>query len=297
MIIDDKIKTAIERIKMASTMSEQYYYKPLTCAYSGGKDSEVILELFKMSGIRFQVHNSHTTVDAPQTVYHIRKKFAQLEMQGVKCDIEMPTYRGEPVTMWSLIPIKKMPPTRLARYCCSVLKETGCKNSFIATGVRWDESRARQERNEFETITSNQKKSTKISTEIMLLNDNSDKRKLIEHCQLKAKSVVNPIIDWGNKDVWEVLRGDNIEYNPLYDMGYSRVGCVGCPMAGKNRYKEFADFPTYKRAYINAFERMLVELRNKNSKIEWKTGQDVFNWWMEDKNLEGQLSLFEDQIR
>ena len=65
---------AIERIKMASDMSLHHYGLPLVCTYSGGKDSDVILELFKRSGVQFEVHNSHTTVDAPQTVYHIRKK-------------------------------------------------------------------------------------------------------------------------------------------------------------------------------------------------------------------------------
>lgn len=293
MLTDEKVNTAIDRIKMASVMSEQYYQKPLVCTYSGGKDSEVILELFKMSGIHFEVHNSHTTVDAPQTVYHIRKKFAQLEMQGVKCDIEMPTYKGEPITMWTLIPKKGVPPTRLMRYCCAVLKETGCKNSFIATGVRKDESKARTDREEFETITRKKENATRVTSEIMLMNDNSEKRKLIEHCQLKAKSVVNPIIDWSNSDVWGLIRGNSIKYNQLYDMGYTRVGCVGCPLASKTRYKEFADFPTYRTAYIHAFDRMLFEMRkNPKTELTWKTGEDVFNWWLEDKNLEGQISLF-----
>lgn len=69
----DKEQKSIERIKMASEMSLHHYGKPLICTYSGGKDSDVILELFKRSGIPFEVHNSHTTADAPQTVYHIRE--------------------------------------------------------------------------------------------------------------------------------------------------------------------------------------------------------------------------------
>lgn len=61
----DKEHTAIERIKLASEMSLRHYGKPLVCTYSGGKDSEVVLELFKRSGIPYEVHNSHTTADAP----------------------------------------------------------------------------------------------------------------------------------------------------------------------------------------------------------------------------------------
>ena len=95
----------------------------------------MLLELFKRSGIPFEVHNSHTTADAPQTVRHIREVFRKLKLEGIKCEIEIPTYKGEPTSMWKLIPEKLMPPTRLVRYCRSVLKETGCANRYIATGI------------------------------------------------------------------------------------------------------------------------------------------------------------------
>lgn len=286
---------AIERIKIASEMSLHHYGKPLVCTYSGGKDSDVMLELFKRSGIPFEVHNSHTTVDAPPTVYHIRKKFRELELQGIKASIEMPTYREKPVTMWSLIPQKGMPPTRLMRYCCSVLKETGCANRFIATGVRWDESNARSGRAEYETISASKKDKIVISDEIMLMNDNSEKRKMTEHCMKKNKMVVNPIIDWTHRNIWEFIRSEKIQYNPLYDCGYSRVGCIGCPMAGNGRWKEFADFATYKKTYIRAFDKMLeyLQANYKKNPPKWKSGYEVFLWWMEDKNVDGQISLFD----
>ena len=51
----DKEKKAIERIKMASEMSLHHYGRPLICTYSGGKDSDVMLEIFKRSGIPFEV--------------------------------------------------------------------------------------------------------------------------------------------------------------------------------------------------------------------------------------------------
>lgn len=287
----DLEKKAIERIKLASEMSIQHYGKPLVCTYSGGKDSDVMLELFKRSGILFEVHNSHTTVDAPQTVYHIRDKFKKLEEQRIKCTIEKPTYKGKSVTMWSLIPQKKMPPWRRMRYCCSVLKETGCANRFISTGVRWDESKSREERQAFETNTAKKEDKVALPDEIMLMNDNDDKRKMMEHCQLKGKMIVNPIIDWTHRDIWEYIQQEHIAYNPLYDCGYKRVGCIGCPMAGKGRHSEFADFPTYERAYIRAFEKMLESLKADGKKPRWNTGYDVFLWWMEDENINGQVGM------
>lgn len=285
---------AIERIKMGSELSLHHYGKPLVCTYSGGKDSDVILELFKRSGVPFEAHNSHTTVDAPPTVYHIRKKFRELEEKGIKANIEMPTYKGKPVTMWTLIPQKKMPPSRLMRYCCQVLKETGCANRFISTGVRWDESNARASRAAYETISKTKADKIVATDEIMLMNDNSKKRAMTEHCMKKSKMVVNPIIDWKHRDIWEYIHSENIEYNPLYECGYSRVGCIGCPMAGKGRWKEFADFPKYQELYIHAFDRMLEAMRNDGSgRIpKWKSGYEVFLWWMEDKNVDGQMDLF-----
>lgn len=271
-------------------MSLHHYGQPLVCTYSGGKDSDVMLELFKRSGVPFEVHNSHTTVDAPPTVYHIRQKFRELELNGIKCEIQMPKYKGKHVTMWSLIPQKKMPPTRMARYCCAILKETGCRNRFIATGVRWDESNARADRAAYETITHRKADKTTITDEIMLMNDNDSRRKMTEHCMKKNKMVVNPIIDWTHRDIWEFIQSENMEYNPLYNCGYKRVGCIGCPMANKGRWKEFADFPAYQKAYIRTFDIMLEELR-KAGNPKWKNGEEVFRWWMEDQNIEGQMSI------
>lgn len=286
----DKEQKAIERIKMASEMSLHHYGKPLVCTYSGGKDSDVMLELFKRSGIPFEVHNSHTTADAPQTVRHIRKVFRDLDLQGIHCEIEMPTYKGEPTSMWKLIPQKLMPPTRLVRYCCSVLKETGCANRYIATGVRWDESEARSGRAEFEKVGKTKKESERFDT-VMLMNDNSASRRMTELCMQKHKMIVNPIIDWTHSDIWNFINSEHIEVCELYQMGYDRVGCIGCPMAGKKRWKEFVDFPEYKKLYLHAFDRMLLERERRGKENKWKSAEEVFSWWMEDDNIPGQMSL------
>lgn len=118
----DKEQKAIARLKEAALMSETYYQKPLVVTTSGGKDSDVCISLAFAAGIDFEVQHNHTTADAPETVYHVREAFKRLEEKGIKCTVNWPTYKGAPITMWSLIPQKLMPPTRVARYCCSVLK-------------------------------------------------------------------------------------------------------------------------------------------------------------------------------
>lgn len=276
----DLEKKAIERIKMASDMSLKYYKKPLICTYSGGKDSDVMLELFLRSGVPFEVINSHTTVDAPPTVYHIREVFKNLEIQGIKATIHKPA-----LTMWELIVKKKMPPCRIQRYCCKHFKENSTKKRFIATGVRWAESSRRKNRQEVAP------REKKLSERIMIMNDNDRKRALVERCELKADMIVNPILDWPDGEIWDYYWTECKLHNPLYKMGYTRVGCIGCPMAGKHRWKEFRDFPTYRKAYIRAFEKMLEAIRTEGKKTTWKSGYDVFLWWMEDENIPGQYSL------
>ena len=290
----DLEQKSIERIKIASEMSLHHYGKPLICTYSGGKDSDVMLELFKRSGVPFEVHNSHTTVDAPPTVYHIRDVFRDLELMGIHCDIN---YHRRPdghlLTMWNLIPNKLMPPTRIARYCCKELKEGDGANRMIATGVRWAESVKRRGREAFEYIASTKSGRIAASTEVMLANDNDTSRRLIEKCEMKAKTVCNPIIDWKDPDIWDFYWHECKHHNPLYQMGYTRVGCIGCPLAVK---EEFADFPTYERAYKRAFEKMLRvrSVRSLRADSGWKSAEEVFSWWMEDDNIEGQISIFDD---
>ena len=288
----DLEQKAIERIKIASAMSLQHYGRPLVCTYSGGKDSDVMLELFKRSEIPFEVHNSHTTADAPQTVYHIRKVFRELELKGIPCTIEMPTYKGERTSMWKLIPQKLMPPTRLVRYCCSILKETGCANRYIATGVRWDESEARSDRAEFEKVGKTKKEAERFDT-VMLMNDNTASRRMTELCMQKHKMIVNPIIDWTHTDIWNFINSEHIGVCELYQMGYNRVGCIGCPIAGKRRWKEFADFPAYKKLYLRAFDQMIKERKQRGKECQWENAEEVFLWWMEDNNIPGQMNIFD----
>ncbi len=288
----DLERKAVERIRMASEMSLHCYGLPLVCTYSGGKDSDVMLELFKRAAVPFEVHHSHTTADAPQTVRHIRDTFRELELQGISCMVDYHKKSdGRCVTMWNLIPKKLMPPSRKMRYCCSELKEGGCKNRMIATGIRREESYKRKERGMFEEISRDKSNKAILPDEKMLLTDNGDARRLFERCQLKAKTVVNPIIDWKDNDVWEFYWNECKCHNPLYQMGYYRVGCIGCPMAGKARGKEFADFPSYKRAYIKAFDRMLEVREERGLTNKWKNGEEVFWWWMEDTDVQGQYIM------
>lgn len=290
--MSDIEQIAIERLQAASEMSLQHYGLPLVITDSGGKDSSVCKELALHAGIPFEIMHNHTTADAPETVRFVRSEAKRFEDLGIKYTINMPTYKGKRTSMWGLIPQKLIPPTRLVRYCCSVLKETGGAGRFIATGVRWAESASRKNNRGIYEILGSTK-----ANKIILNNDNDDRRMLFENCHLKAKRVVNPIVDWKDEDVYGFLEDVKAPMNPLYSEGWCRVGCVGCPMAGKKgREAEFARWPKYKNLYINAFDNMLEE-RKRRGKLDgsWRmgTGRDVFNWWMEYDTIPGQMDIFD----
>jgi len=291
----DKEHVAIERLRMAAQMSEHHYGKPLIVTTSGGKDSSVCVELARRAGIEFELMHNHTTADAPETVRFVRSEFKRLENAGVPTNriiINYPTYQGKPTSMWSLIQKKLIPPTRFVRYCCEVLKEHGGKDRFIATGVRWAESEKRKNSRGIYESSHRQKEKR-----IILMNDNDENRRLVERCMQKRSAVCNPIIDWTDKDVWDFIEEAKIPVNPLYDCGFGRVGCIGCPLAGiHSRQFEFARYKGYKRLYIRTFERMREERRRRGLPCElWGCGEDVFHWWMNDGVLNGQMSLYDDE--
>ena len=290
--MSDKVDIAVRRLQEAAEMSQMLYEKPLVITYSGGKDSDTVLKLAQIAKIPFEVLHSHTTVDAPETVYHVRETFRELELAGIKCDIDYHVRTdGTRTTMWNLIPKKMMPPTRIVRYCCSELKEGGGNGRFIVTGVRWDESNARKKtRGILEVMAS------KRENKIVLSNDNDEDRRLFETCQMKGKRVVNPIVDWTTRDVLDFCSENKVSLCTLYANGWRRIGCIGCPMAGTSmRYNQFAQYPTYKKAYIAAFDRMIEERKRRGTMKGFTkmgdTGVDVFHWWMEDGILPGQTVL------
>lgn len=119
---------------------------------------------------------------------------------------------------------------------------------------------------------------------------------MITTMKAKGTTSLNVIYHWTNEDVWDYIRQEGIETNPLYSCGYDRVGCIGCPLAAyRQRIREFSDFPKYRQAYTRAFENMLNERQKRGLDFEWNTGKEVFEWWVEEykHNVKGQITIEE----
>lgn len=299
----DKINKAIEAFKTAEKIARDFYDKPVVVTYSGGKDSDVLLDLALKSGIKFEVSHSITTVDAPQTNKHVNEVFKRLREKGVNAYKKMPSYKGKLINMFSLIAEKGIPPTRLVRYCCSVFKENTEKNKVVALGVRAAESKKRQNRDTFSTSVGKFANSKHFSlSHVQEVFEEAKDQDEVWDCAIvstarKQKTIlVNVIYDWSDAEIWEYIRDNEIEYNELYDMGYKRVGCILCPLASKReKQRDILTFPAYKERYIKAFEKML-EVRKERGKDDgnggvWKDAESVFKWWIEDKTIEGQMKF------
>ena len=124
----NKVEVAIERLRLFEPPNGYYL------SFSGGKDSVVIKALADMAKVKYDAHYNITSVDPPELVRFIKEKHPDVMF-------EVPRYKdGTQITMWNLIPRKKMPPTRIMRYCCESLKESGGEGRFCVTGVRHSES-------------------------------------------------------------------------------------------------------------------------------------------------------------
>lgn len=279
--MQEKVRVAIERFR-AFEPPDGYYL-----AYSGGKDSDCIKILASLAGVKFDAVHNLTTVDAPETMQYVK----------AQSDVKIrPSYDrdGKHVTMWNLIVRKGTPPLRISRYCCSELKETGGKGRVTVTGVRWAESTRRKASWDVVAFIGKPKATQKLAEELgadysvarqgaIVLNDDNDvNRRMVEHCYRTRKTMLNPIVEWTDEDVWTFLHHYGCRSNPLYECGYKRIGCIGCPMAStRQRENEFARYPTYRQAYIRAFEKMLEKRRWDGKEcFIWETGEDVLRWWI-----------------
>lgn len=267
-----KVDIAYERFRWAAKEAERLFDMPLVVQYSGGKDSDVILQLAKESGVPFRVTHNLTTADPPDNVYYIRKVFAALREEGIDCRINLPKR-----SIWKMMRETLVIPSRMMRVCCSELKERKIPDApYIVTGVRWAESVGRRAKSGIAMVlNASALLTTHLATKDrgeewqqaasaagLLTTDDASHRRLFERCQMRGVRVLNPIIDWSDADVWDYLHSRGIEGNPLYKEGWTRIGCVGCPLATRRaREIEFARYPGLYKAWHDAVEYVIEKRR------------------------------------
>lgn len=214
--LQNKIYFAINLIRVAS---QSLNGEPIEVAYSGGKDSDVILQLTKEAGVPYRAIYKCTTIDPPGTIKHAKE---------VGAEIIKPKE-----TFFELIARKGFPSSNM-RFCCEVIKEYKILDKQIQ-GIRKCESRARNERYQEPTA----------------CREYGSKKNCAE--------IIYPILEWSNDDLLQYINDRKIKLHPLYykqDGSVDitrRLGCIGCPMAStKKRVKEFSKYPRMVKLWCKA---------------------------------------------
>jgi phosphoadenosine phosphosulfate reductase len=233
-------------------------------AFSGGKDSCVLLDLVKKALPKgsFVVVFGDTGMEFPDTYKAIKKTKQQCAEE------EIPFYIAKshlnPKESWELFG----PPSRVLRWCCSVhkstpqtlkLREITGKDDYTGlafVGVRAQESATRAEYDYF--------------------NDGK---------KIKGQFSHNSILEWTSAEVWLYVYANNVTLNEAYKKGSARVGCICCPMGGgKSGYVEYENYTDNVSGY---FEMIKHSNGRRNVNVDeyvksggWsarKNGRDLAN--------------------
>ena len=256
-----KMQHSVELLRKAERIALNYdrengYY----LAFSGGKDSQALYHIAQLAGVRFQGHMNLTSVDPPEVIRFVKKNYPEVEL--IK--------PGK--SIYQLAVEKQILPTMRVRWCCKEYKETAGAGKVTLIGIRHAESLRRAKRNEVEI--NNRKfsgnlddldeyrqelkaKRAKRKSKQQGVNiTNADEEQTLGCISGKESLLISPIIYWTEQDVWEFLNDVvQVPHCSLYDEGWHRIGCIGCPMSSaKQKRIENERYPHVKRNWIKAIK-------------------------------------------
>ena len=249
--LEVKIKKAIGLIQLYEPQSLKESPDGYSVAFSGGKDSIVLDKLFEMSGVKYTLDYSNTTIDPPELIYFIKNNYPNT------------IWHSQPKHMIMYMVDKcKGLPTRYGRWCCEKYKENTEKDKVKAIGVRAAESARRKG----------------LWRSVALYRKTK-------------KIILCPILYWSADDVWSFIKQNNMPYCCLYDEGYKRLGCIGCPMAGaKGMARDFARWKGHKKLWKLGCQRMWDKWHNVPTKqgnerffVKFGSADKMFEWWLSGK--------------
>lgn len=234
-------------------------------AFSGGKDSQALYHIAIMAGVKFKAHMNLTSVDPPEVIRFVKRLYPEVELIKPKMSI------------YDMALKKHILPTRAMRWCCAEFKEMSGAGKVTLIGIRKEESARRKKRNEIEVSR------YKFSGNFDQWSEHEEQ--MVTCVRGKDKILVSPIIHWTKGDVWEFLNEVvKVSHCKLYDEGFTRIGCLCCPMSQKRqKLREIKRFPHVKRRWIQTI-RKLIDTGYINHNFQ--DPEFGFNWWISGKSFE-----------
>lgn len=257
----EKIIHSVELIRRGEKFALMYdpedgYYN----TFSGGKDSQALYHIVKMAGVKFKTHMSLTSVDPGDVIRFVKAEYPSVIRDKPK------------MSMFKAAVEHKILPTMRVRWCCADFKESAGAGKVTLIGIRAEESTRRAKRHEVEVSNKNfsgnidefeqwsdneiEKKRLKLKRKLNEDEFSVESDNEIRCINGKDSILVSPIFRWTERDVWYFL--NNIIHAPhcsLYDEGYTRIGCILCPMSThKSKLRDVERFPHVKRGWIKAIK-------------------------------------------
>lgn len=184
-MITENLQRKIDRAIRLLQSVQKRYDGEIEIAYSGGKDSDVILQLAKEAGIRYRAIYKNTTIDPPGTWGHVREM--GVEILRAKA------------SFFHLVAQKGFP-SRVSRFCCEKLKEYKVLDKSVI-GVRKAESRKRNER----------------------YNEPTQCRYYGAKTEKNHVELIYPILEWTDEDVRDFIIDRKLKLAPIcYNGGANR---------------------------------------------------------------------------
>lgn len=246
-----------EKIALNYDAENGYYL-----AFSGGKDSQALYHITQLAGVRFHGHMNLTSVDPPEVIRFVKKNYPEVELIKPKKSI------------FQIAVEKQILPTMRVRWCCAEYKEKAGAGKVTLIGIRKAESARRAKRNEVE-ISSRKfsgtlegldeyrqelkaKRARRKSKKDGVNITNADQEQTLGCISGKESLLISPIIHWTEEDVFEFLnKVMEVPHCSLYDEGWRRLGCIGCPMSSaKQKQIENARYPHVMRNWIKAIKEI-----------------------------------------
>lgn len=261
-----KMEYSIDLIRKSEKMAlrldpENGFYN----TFSGGKDSQCLYHLVKMAGVKAKTHMNLTSVDPPEVIRFVKRNYPDVELIKPKMSI------------YDMAKKKHLVPTRRFRWCCAEFKETSGAGKVTLIGIRKEESARRAKRGE---ISANIKGKR---TDETFDQWSEHEEQMVTCVGGRDKILVSPIIHWTERDVWEFLNSNGIPHCELYDQGYTRIGCICCPMSQpRQKRKEIERWPHVKRNWLKTIQWLIDNGYINHNFSDAETG---FRWWISGKSF------------